>query len=97
MDETEKEEKPKHHSSDVVVVEKPCDRQGGVSNTDKWIISAIIAVIFIILASPFTFKITNWIFSYINLPTITKEGKPTFFGLIIHGIIFFLVIRLLMH
>ncbi len=82
---------------DVVVIEKPCDKPGGVSNSDKWIIAAILALIFVLLASPFIFGITNWIFKRIGIPTQSKHGKPTMAGLVIHGVVFFIIVRLLMH
>ena len=95
-----KEEGEEHHGSshsDVVVVEKPCDRVTGVSNMDKWIIAAIIAVIFVLLASPFAFRLTNWLFAKIGMPTVTKGGQPTISGLLVHAVVFFIIIRLLMH
>jgi uncharacterized protein YecA (UPF0149 family) len=83
--------------SEVVVIEKPCDRPGGISNADKWIIAAIIAVLFALLACPQAFTLSNWLFARFGLPTTSKEGRPTAFGVILHAIVFFLVIRLLMH
>jgi hypothetical protein len=82
---------------DVVVIEKPCERSGGVSNTDKWIIAAILAVIFIVLVSPLAFGITNWLFRRIGVPTVSKHGRPTLFGIVLHGAIAFVIFRLLMH
>jgi hypothetical protein len=84
-------------TGEVVVVEKPCDRAGGVSNVDKWIIAAIIAVIFIVLACPLAFRLTNALFSPLGFPTSSKKGRPTLLGLFVHAVIFFVVIRLLMH
>jgi len=82
---------------EVVVIEKPCDKPGGVSNADKWIIAAILALIFAFLASTIAFGVTNWFFKRIGIPTQNKHGKPTIAGLIIHGILFFIIVRLLMH
>lgn len=84
-------------TSDIVVVEKNCDYTGGVSNTDKWIIAAIIGIIFILLASPFLFNLTNYVCRPLGVPTRNPQGKPTVAGLVIHGIIFVLIVRLLMH
>jgi len=86
-----------HKPSDVVVVEKPCDRATGVSNMDKWIIAAIIAIIFILLASVWAFWGSNFLFSKLGLPTVTKHGKPTLVGLVVHAIVFVIIVRLLMH
>jgi hypothetical protein len=86
-----------HHENDVVVIEKPCDRASGVSNGDKWIIAAIIAVIFVVLACPLAFRVTNWLVSPLCVSTVSKDGRPTWVGLLVHGLIFFFAIRLLMH
>lgn len=83
--------------SEVVVVEKPCDKAGGVSNIDKWIIAGILAAVFILLVLPWTFRLTNVVVGWIGFKTVDKKGRPTIAGIIIHAVIFFLIVRLLMH
>lgn len=60
---------------------------------DKWRYSLYAAIIFIVVALPFTYKITN---NYLYLHTTDSNGSPTILGVIIHGIVFFLLIRLAM-
>jgi hypothetical protein len=84
-------------TSDVVIVEKNCDHAGGVSNTDKWIIAAILGAIFVLLASPFFFSIINYFLKPLGFPATDEGRKPTVVGLIVAAIVFFLIVRLLMH
>ena len=53
------------------------------------------ALLFIIIVSPFMFKLTGHIFSAIGL-TIQKDGCPNWIGIIIHSIVFAILIRLSM-
>jgi hypothetical protein len=69
-----------------------------VSNEKKWCISILSAVLFIIIASPEVFKLTNCIFNdNLSIPTIDENGKPTWTGVLIHGIVFLLITRLMMN
>jgi hypothetical protein len=97
VNEKQETDAPGCKTSDVVVVEKPCDRVTGVSNMDKWIIAGIIGVLFILLASSWAFMASNFVFSKLGMPTVTKHGRPTIIGLVLHAIIFVIIVRLLMH
>jgi len=69
-----------------------------VSNEKKWCISIISAILFIIIASPEVFKFTNSILEdNFSISTIDEYEKPTFNGVIIHGIVFLLITRLMMN
>jgi multisubunit Na+/H+ antiporter MnhB subunit len=69
-----------------------------VSNEKKWCISLISAILFIIIASPEVFKFTNCILEKsFSISTIDKDEKPTWTGVIIHGIVFLLITRLMMN
>jgi len=70
--------------------------EDNLSEWQKWVISLWMALIFIIIASPFTFQLTNAVFSPIGLPTVNSNGMPTVSGLIIHAIVFGLLTRLVM-
>lgn len=63
-----------------------------VSLTQKIVISAIAAIVFLIIAAPFTYGLTN----KIGLKTEKADGCPSTQGLIIHTIVFFLVVFLIM-
>ena len=63
----------------------------------KWIISLISAIVFIIISAPQTFIFTNTILENVCIKTIDEEcEKPTYTGIIVHGIVFMLITRLLM-
>ena len=69
-----------------------------VSNDKKWAISFISALIFIIISTPQIFNLTNnFSKTYFNIETIDEFEKPTWFGIILHGIVFMLITRLLMN
>ena len=66
------------------------------TDRDKWIVSVISAILFLVIASPFLYSITNMLTSSIGLTIATDKGCPYVSGLIIHAILFGLIIRLLM-
>jgi hypothetical protein len=75
----------------------PTPLQSSISSEKKWVISALSALIFILLSSPQSYRLTNKIFEpYFCIETI-KNDKPTWNGIIIHGIVFMLVTRYLMN
>ena len=69
-----------------------------VTALEKWLIAAILGVVFLIIASPLVFKFTNSIFGYIGWHTIQPgtSQKPTLFGWILHAIVFIIIVRILM-
>ena len=62
------------------------------SSSEKWQITIFSAVIFILVVSPFTYKITNNLFSNILGP-IAVNGYPTIIGLALHTIVYILIVR----
>lgn len=87
----------KQPATEIVVVEKPCEKNGGVTNKDKWIIAIIIGLLVFIIFSTFFFRLTNYLFKGFGLPTCDATGKPTLAGLIIHSILVVILVRILMH
>ena len=82
----------------VFVVERECDNKAmRVTNFDKWLISVVITIVFVIFMSSFMFSFSNSIFSKVRAPTINSYGKPTSIGILIHALIVLVLIRLLMH
>lgn len=83
----------------VFVVERNENFHKGmrVTTFDKWLIAAIMAVIFFILALPFIFSISNKATGLVGLKTINEQGTPTLTGVLLHTIIFIIVVRFLMH
>lgn len=67
------------------------------TNEQKWMISAISAIIFYIVALPDTYTcITNPIFESTIGLKLEKNGTPTTVGVIIHALVFLLIVRLMM-
>nr|WNL49763.1 transmembrane domain containing protein [Marseillevirus sp.] len=68
------------------------------TSKDKWIVSAIAGVLFLIVASPFLFKIMNGLTGIFGISIADPDtGAPNLLGLILHGVVFMLIVRLLMN
>ena len=67
-----------------------------INSKEKWVIAAIIGVIFVIIASPLVFQLSDTIFGFIGWNTLKLNGKPTPFGWVLHTVLFILIIRILM-
>ena len=69
-----------------------------INDQKKWMISFISAVVFVIVSTPQTFKFTNDIFEkYFCIKTIDAFEKPTWSGILLHGLVFMIITRLLMN
>jgi hypothetical protein len=69
------------------------------TNRDKWAVAITFGLLFLVISSPYTYGLSDALFSTIGLDTAhsTSYGAvPTVIGLIIHAIIFVLILRLLM-
>lgn len=65
-------------------------------DTSKWVYALMSAVLFLVFASPFAFYSTQKLIGdYLGFAFV-KNGTPTTLGLLIHGALFGLVVRLLM-
>lgn len=65
------------------------------TSKDKWIISVISALLFLLIASPFMYMLTNRLTNSFGMIT-SIGGCPNIAGLIIHTLVFLLIVRLLM-
>jgi hypothetical protein len=65
---------------------------GSPADLQKWYITLFSAVIFIIVVNPFTYNLTNKLFSGF-IGTVAKDGCPTFTGLALHTIVYILLVR----
>ncbi len=63
---------------------------------DKWIVSIISGLLFILLASPYAFQLTDSIATHVGIDTATCRGVPTVQGLIIHAVVYVLIVRAMM-
>lgn len=53
-------------------------------------------ILFLVIASPYTFSITNSVTSRFGLVIADKSGCPNLAGVLLHGMVFTLVIRAMM-
>lgn len=65
------------------------------TNKDKWIVSIISGILFLIIASPFLFSVVNDMVGIFGIKT-ANNGCPTIGGLILHSIVFILIVRAIM-
>ena len=65
------------------------------SNQQKWGLSFIYGLLFLLIASPFMYKLTGKATSSFNFTTSTN-GCPNVSGLILHSVVFFLLVRIIM-
>jgi hypothetical protein len=62
------------------------------SSSMKWRISIFSALIFLLVVNPYTYELTNSLFSRFIGP-IARNGCPTTTGLILHTIVYILLVR----
>jgi large-conductance mechanosensitive channel len=65
------------------------------STGQKWLLSLIYGLLFLIIASPFMYKLTGTLTNMISFKT-SENGCPNIYGLILHSVVFFLLARLIM-
>lgn len=67
------------------------------TNRQKWLISLYSAILFLIIASPFAFKLVNGLsMSLFGVETADNEGCPNTVGLLVHTVVFLLIVRAIM-
>lgn len=67
-----------------------------IDDGEKWLIAILIGVIFLIISSPFIYRLSNSTLGYVGLRTTDKAGHPIVFGWVIHAVAFIIIIRLFM-
>jgi len=72
-----------------------CDKP--YSSSDKWTASFMLGLLFLLIASPFTYTITNTITKYLGLEIADPTGCPYLVGTIIHALVFILLVRILLN
>ena len=65
------------------------------SNKDKWIVSVMGGTLFLVVASPFLYDVSNTISNSMGI-VISNNGCPNSAGILVHALIFTLIVRLLM-
>jgi len=66
-------------------------------NTKKWIISTVSAAIFLFIASPYVYALTQrFIAKPLGVSFLEAGLQPTRMGLFVHSLVFLVIVRLLM-
>jgi hypothetical protein len=71
-----------------------CDKP--YTSNDKWTISIVSGLLFLIVASPYTYNLTNSVTKRFGLIIADSQGCPNLAGILVHGIIFVLFLRFMM-
>ena len=75
----------------------PSAGAGGLDNLGKWKISLIAGLIFLIVSSPFLYKLVQKLMDKVaDIEIADSEGCPTLAGLILHSVVFVIIVRLMM-
>jgi len=78
----------------IALVQKPQEDAKDVKL--KWLTAGIAGLVFLLIASPFMFKLVNSLVSFAGISTASASGCPTQAGLLLHAVVFFLITRALM-
>ena len=65
----------------------------GKTNVEKWMCSLYVAILFLVISLPITYKFTNSLLKKVCV-LVNKNGCPTLCGLLIHAVVFMLLLRL---
>jgi len=66
-------------------------------NTEKLVYSLMGGLLFVLLASPFAFNITQTLIANPLGYAFERNGTPTPLGLSVHGVVYVLIVRLMMN
>jgi len=66
------------------------------TNRDKWIVSLISGLLFLLIASPVMFSAVNELTRMFGLTIAGPGGCPNMAGLIVHTLVFVVIVRLMM-
>lgn len=66
------------------------------SSRDKWTVSAIGGMLFILISSPFLYDIVNSLTTSLKIKIVSEPGCPNIQGLVLHTAVFVVVARMLM-
>jgi len=66
------------------------------SNGDKWRYTLYTTLIFLLVVNPFTYQLTNQLFSKLFGKIASSNGCPTMGGILLHAVVFTIVLRYMM-
>jgi hypothetical protein len=61
----------------------------------KWMICLYSALLFLLISSPFMYQLTNQLTIMTGFET-SSNGCPNLYGILLHGIVFLILVRVLM-
>jgi len=67
-----------------------------VTSEEKWSISVVSGLIFLLISSPFLYGLTSSLFECFGLTLASSKGLPTNIGLLVHSVVFILIVRAMM-
>jgi hypothetical protein len=65
------------------------------TSRDKWIVALMAGLLFLLIASPYMYYLVNIVTASAGV-SVAKDGCPTVLGLLVNGVIFFLIVRMMM-
>ena len=65
-------------------------------SAEKWVLALVAGILFVIIASPMLFKGTDYLLEKLKIHVVDASGKPSIVGLLIHGLIFVLLFRVIL-
>ena len=66
------------------------------SNEDKWVASIMSGLLFVLIASPFTYRLTNSVARSVGFDMADDSGCPSFLGTVVHGLVFTVLLKVMM-
>lgn len=66
------------------------------SNKEKWAISVVSGLIFLLISSPMMYQLTDSVASCFGLNLATAKGCALPLGLLVHSVVFVLIVRAMM-
>jgi uncharacterized BrkB/YihY/UPF0761 family membrane protein len=67
-----------------------------MNSSQKWSLSLLAGLLFVVVSLPWTYQGTNYVFKHLKLDTISSSNSNlTVFGLTLHFIVFVLLFRLM--
>jgi len=79
---------------DIQQVKENCAKL--VTSEEKWSISVVSGLIFLLISSPFLYGLTSSLFECVGLTLASSKGLPTNIGLLVHSVVFVLIVRAMM-
>lgn len=67
------------------------------TETQKMIVAAWTAALFVLVSLPYTYQLTNQLTSQLGLDIASQSGCPNLVGVGLHSVVFLVLVRLMMY